>query len=246
MSAELHVQVCGGFGNRLRAMISAICWGEDLGRKVVIWWWQHDLACMCGFDKLLDLSGLPPWVEVHAGYLDPSVPECLQADEFVAAGYPSAMKSYGHFHSSDPQRWLGYLRMLRPIGPIAERIALLPPPDQLIGLHIRRGDNQRAAADSPLSAYVSEIWDHHRNARHFVIATDCPEAQYVLLCLLQDRCIFPARNINRYSEQGVYEAVVDFFSLARCRIILGSAHSSFTDMAAAYGSCELKIIRGRT
>lgn len=243
MSAELHVQVCGGFGNRVRAMISAICWGEDLGRRVTIWWWESDMACRCGVEKLLDLSDLPSWVSVRGGYLDPSVPVCLQSDEFIAAGYPSAIKSYGHFHTSDPERWLQYLRRLRPVASIAERVALLPPSEQLVGIHIRRGDNQRAAEDSPLSAYVNEIWDRYREAPAFVIATDCSQAQYVLLCLLQHRCLFPARNIDRYSELGVYEAVVDFFSLARCRVILGSAHSSFTDMAAAYGSSELKIIR---
>lgn len=204
------------------------------------------MACRCGFEKIIDFSGLPSWVTVRSGYLDASIPTCLQSDEFIAAGYPEAIKSYAHFHTSDPTRWIRYLRAIKPAASIAERLTFLPPPQELIGIHIRRGDNQRAAEDSPLSAYISEIWDHYREAPAFVIATDCSQARYVLLSLLQDRCIFPARNIHRYSEQGVYEATVDFFSLARSRVILGSAHSSFTDMAAAYGSCELKIIRGKS
>lgn len=243
MSAELHIQVCGGIGNRLRALVSAVCWGEDLGRKVVIWWWSKDLACFSPHEAIFDFSGLPAWVEVRNGCLDGQVPECLQPEEFIRAGYPSAFKSYGHFHTSDTPRWLRYLRAIRPVASIAERVNVLPPREELVGIHIRRGDNCRAAEDSPLSAYLMEIYDNYRAVKHFVVATDCPQSQFVLMCVFQDHCIFPARTIHRYSEQGVYEAVVDFFSLARCPVILGSAHSSFTDMAAAYGGCELKIIK---
>jgi hypothetical protein len=239
--SELHLQVCGGFGNRLRALISGICWAEDLGRTLHVWWWSLDRACPCAFDKLLEVSSLPSWVTIHSGYLEQAV-ECLQSDEFVKAGYPTHIKSYGHFHSSDPERWLKYLRFLKPVASIAERVAQIPR-QNAVGIHIRRGDNLKAAEESPLYRYIDEIWTHYRNASPFVIATDCPQAQYVLLCLLQDKCLFPARNMCRFSEQGIYEAVVDFFSLARCPVILGSAHSSFSDMAAAYGSSELKIIR---
>lgn len=237
----MYLQVCGGIGNRLRALVSGICWAEDLGRRLIVMWWQ-DNSCQCSFDKLFDPSGWPSWVEIRAGCLDGEVPVCLQSDEFVAAGYPLAFKSYGHFHSSDPQRWLRYLRALRPVASIQARVDSLPR-EGLLGIHIRRGDNYKAAEDSPISAYLYEIWKHYQGAGHYVIATDCSEAQFVFLRLFQWRCIFPAHNIHRYSEQGIYEAVVDFFSLARCPVILGSAHSSFTDMAAAYGGAELKIIR---
>lgn len=239
--SDFHVQVCGGFGNRVRAMISAICWAEDLSRKVTIWWWVHDKACPCAFDKLFEYASLPPWVKVEDGYLEDAI-ECLQSDEFIGAGYPSRVKSYGHFHSSDPERWLRHLRALQPAAAIRHRAEQIPR-QGVLGIHIRRGDNLRATEDSPLSAYLFTIWEKYRDYRAYIIATDCPQARYVLTSLFPERCFFPARVQHRFSEEGIIEAAVDFFSIARCPVILGSAHSSFTDMAAGYGGGTLTIIR---
>ncbi len=241
---ELHLQVCGGFGNRLRALVSGICWAEDLNRTLHIYWWQFDRACMAPMEKLLDLSSIPSWVQIHPGFLEQPI-ECLQPSEFIEAGYPSYIKSYGQFHNSDPERWLRHLRALRPSRLIAQRVALIPRLDTL-GIHIRRGDNLRATEESPLSAYIEEIWKHHRETKNFVVSTDCSEARHLFQLLFPERSMFPARVLFRYCEEGVYEGVVDFFSLAVCPTILGSAHSSFTDMAAAYGGADLKIIRVRS
>ena len=240
---ELHLQVCGGFGNRLRALVSGICWAEDLSRTLHLYWWNYDRACMCPIEKLLDLSSIPNWVKIHAGYLEQPI-ECLQPSEFIDAGYPTHIKSYGQFHTSDPERWLRHLRALRPSRLIAQRVAMIPRIHS-VGIHIRRGDNLRAAEESPLPAYIDELWRNHKETSNFIIATDCPEARYLFQILFPQKSIFPARVQFRYSEEGVYEGCVDFFSLAACPTILGSAHSSFTDMAAAYGGAQLKIIRGK-
>lgn len=239
--SDFHVQVCGGFGNRVRAMISAICWAEDLGRKVTIWWWVHDRACPCPFEKLFERSSLPSFVKVEDGFLEDAV-ECLQPHEFIEAGYPTHVKSYGHFHSSDPERWLRHLRALVPAKAIRERAEKIPK-EGVLGIHIRRGDNLRATEDSPLNAYLFEIWEKYRETRAYIVATDCPQARYILTSLFPDRCFFPARVQHRFSEEGIVEAAVDFFSLARCPVILGSMHSSFTDMAAAYGGATLTLVK---
>jgi hypothetical protein len=55
------------------------------------------------------------------------------------------------------------------------------------------------------------------------------------------KCVFAARLLERYTEEGMIEGAIDFFALARCQTLLGSYYSSFTEIAALYGDTKLVI-----
>ncbi len=243
--SELHLQVVAGLANRLRAMISGICFAEDLGIKCILHW-SADYACGSRFESLFDPMSLPDFVSVtHLPLIKPY--ECLSTEdmEHVTKVWdrqtPLLLKSYGHFHRSDMPRWIKYLRKLQPTEEINKEVeARLPPFDQsrFLGIHIRRGDNVKSIEASPLQAFLKRM---DENDSFFVVATDDAWIREQLKLRFPGRVWFPARTLERHSEEGMKEAVIDFFCLTRCSSILGSFYSSFSEIAALYGGCKLEF-----
>ena len=238
MSGEpIYLRVCAGLCNRLRALVSGICWAEDFGRPLVIYWFSGNIECPARFDVLFEKGSLPPWVTV----IDENGmggTRCLQPAEFTYTKMDSInIYSYGQFHTSDKERWLNHLRRLQPISFLKERITTTT---NSIGVHIRRGDNRRAREVSTTELFLEAM--KMDGAASFVVATDCEDTRRLLEETFPGRCTFPARTLNRTQEIGIQEAVIDFFSIAQCHKLLGSANSSFTECAAMYGNSELKII----
>ena len=243
--SEVHLQVLAGLANRLRAMISGICLAEDLGIKLVVHW-SIDHACAAKFESLFDPKTLPPFVTVtHLPLL--KAYSCLSTEDMDHVKKvwdrqkPLVLKSYGHFHRSDMPRWTRYLRALVPTEEIQKEVeARLPPFDQsrFVGVHIRRGDNVKSIEASPLSAFLKRM-DQEDSV--FVVATDDGLIREQLKARYPARVWFPARTLERYTEEGMKEAVIDFFCLTRCPRILGSVYSSFSEMAGLYGNSQLEF-----
>jgi hypothetical protein len=245
--SEVHLQVLAGFANRLRALVSGICLAEDYGIKLVVHW-SIDHACAARLETLLDPSTLPSFVTfTHLPLL--KAYSCLSADDMAHVKKawdrqkPLVLKSYGHFHTTDRERWNRHFRALKPTQEILEAVeARLPPfdPSRFLGVHIRRGDNVKSIEQSPLSAFYSFL---DKDDSFLVVATDDEGVRGEMKQRYNGRTWFPARLLERHTEEGMKEAAIDFFCLARCPKILGSVYSSFTDLAALYGSCELVLAR---
>ena len=88
-----------------------------------------------------------------------------------------------------------------------------------------------------MSAFCARL--SFEKATTFLVATDEENVRETLRILFPGRCLFPSRVLNRNTEEGMIEAAIDFFSLARCSRIVGSVGSSFSDYAAEYGGSEL-------
>jgi len=239
MSGEpIYLQVCAGLCNRLRALVSGICWAEDFGRPLIIYWFSGNIDCPARFDVLFDKDSLPSWVTVKDENLIGGK-KCFQPVDFrYTKTDPIKIYSHGHFHDSDKERWLTHLRRFQPISFLKERIVFST---NSIAVHIRRGDNKKAREVSTTELFLEAM---KRETLAFVVATDCEETRRLLEETFPGRCTFPARTLTRTLEVGIQEAVVDFFSITQCSKLLGSANSSFTDCAAMYGNSELKIIMG--
>ena len=243
--SELHLQVLAGLANRIRAMISGICLAEDLGIKCIVHW-SIDHACGAPFESLFNPASLPDFVSVtHLPLL--KAYQCLSIDdmEHVKKVWdrqkPLVLKSYGHFHRSDMPRWTRYLRKLQPTEEIYKGVeARLPPFDQsrFLGVHIRRGDNLKSIEASPLQAFLKRM---DEDDSFFVVATDDLWIREALKQRYTGRVWFPAKTLERHTEEGMKEAVIDFFCLTRCPSILGSFYSSFSEIAALYGGSKLEM-----
>ena len=72
----------------------------------------------------------------------------------------------------------------------------------------------------------------------FFLATDCEETEQQMKRLFGERLITRARETSRGSHQGMRDAVVDLFLLARTKNILGSYYSTFSETAASIGGIQ--------
>lgn len=253
----MEIHPCAGLANRLRAIASAMCAAQDLSRALVIVWKQEPGICTGTFKNLFDTDALPSWVYLNDGeYVQSNFKQhqCLSpADWKRIAGWTQDprmhlnLKSHGKFYDSDEPRWLGNLRSLK-VHPSIERnvnITLgrtLSQFSKIVGVHVRRTDNQKSIAESPLWAFQREM-DAYGPDTAFLVASDDPVERELLIQRYPGRCVVLAGILTRATTIGLINAATDWYALSRCSEILGSYNSSFSEMASAYGDVPLKIVR---
>jgi hypothetical protein len=242
----LHVQVCAGFANRVRALVSAICLAEDLQIPLVLHWFPMSPECACRFSAVLDAESLPKTCKV--------VPEDLyQAIEVQSSDTWDLLyrrwdqksdlylKSYGKFYAN--AKWEAHLRALKPTRLVKEflqRRCNDVPWEKAIGVHIRRGDNKKSIEGSPLENFLQKMRENKE--AFYVVATDDTKVKEQIISEFGDRCIFPAVTLSRKTEEGMMNGVADFFALAKCVEVWGSYWSSFSEIASVYGNIGLTIV----
>jgi hypothetical protein len=174
---------------------------------------------------------------------DPSLPGPLHPSEFhiEAMRHVVITTSYAWYARSQPT-FLRILRSLRPEPAI--RAAVDEFFDQLglerdvVGVHVRRTDNANAIKYSPLSAYVRAMRDFEPRETVFVLLSDDASVAGDLAALLPECRIvepgFPGP-LGRDTLGGMRRAAAEFFTLARCPVVVHSAHSAFSSMAVLFG-----------
>ena len=242
----LHLQVCAGFANRVRALVSGICLAEDLQVPLIVHWFPMSPECACRFQTVLDPESLPKTVKIvpEDTYMSKEVVSRDGWDSYYSSWDAKSdiyIKSYGIFYTNS--RWNDHLRNLRPsrlVKEFLERRCLSVPWEKAIGVHIRRGDNKKSIEGSPLSAFLKKI-EKESNAM-FIVCTDDIVTKEKIMVAFGDRCVFPAIVLSRKTEEGMIQGVADFFALTKCTQIWGSVHSSFTEIAARYGNLHFDLI----
>lgn len=239
---SLTLEVVAGMANRIRSLISGICLAEDLDLNLHVIWSANDPACMIPFQELFSTTSLPRWVRVDMGPREGTSVEILSPEDLeiylATSSRPLQIRSYGHFYQKDPARWLKHLRALRPAEPFPETRFLDP-----IGVHIRRGDHKKAKTFSPIDAFLTVMRDMPEDT-YFVVATDSlPEKERLLKEFGAARLWFPATSLSRMTRLGMKSALADFVALSKCKKILGSFDSSFSQIAALYGDVPLEVVK---
>lgn len=110
-----------------------------------------------------------------------------------------------------------------------------------IGIHIRRSDNKLSIEKSPLNLFIDKLnyeIEKDRNA-NFFLATDDLSSENELVKVFGDKIISYKKELNRNSEKGIKDAVVDLFCLSRTKFIYGSYWSSYSEIASRIGNIEL-------
>ncbi len=256
-AAPLLIQPCAGLANRLRALASAMCVAEDLGRPLEIVWTEDPGIFQAPFQRLFDVASLPPGVSLNTTWrltpprmlpkmcLSPADWDMIAAEAARKPQEPLFLKSYGHFYQKDPTRWLHHLQSLKPHPVIAARATALlsrAMGKPLVGVHIRRTDNQRSIQESPTLAFVARMRDLTPDTM-FYIASDDDRERARMAGEFPGRVLMGARALNRSSVEGGEDALLDFLALGACEFLYGSAGSSFSEIAAAYGEKALYVIR---
>lgn len=115
-----------------------------------------------------------------------------------------------------------------------------------IGIHIRRTDNAKSIASSPLEAFTKAIDKEvaENPDTSIFLATDDEPTRRELLTRYGNRVLTSAHPATRANAEGVRNGLVDMFTLAATKRIYGSIGSSFSVMASSIGGIEAEMVNG--
>ena len=242
----LHLQVCAGFANRLRSLVSGICFAEAHGLSLVIHWFPRSPECASRFSSLIDPESLPKTVKIvpedlYMAHEVLSQEECMRAYRAWDKTSDLHWKSYSIFYYDET--WESQLREIKPsrlVKDFLNRRCSQVDWSKAIGVHIRRTDNKKSIENSPLESFFKKM--EHDETLSFVVATDDQKVREELISKFGNRCLFPALVLSRKTEEGMVQGVADFFALTKCVELWGSYASSFSEIASRYGSIQLTIV----
>jgi hypothetical protein len=246
-----------GLCNRMRSLDSAMALADATGHELhVIWDLNRELNC-----RLEDLFELPAaikslrqprsgrfgrrcrWLyytatcQIHLGQ--------KRIVRWVQEGRD--FRSLRDYRTVSMATWEEFFprakpfRAFRPIAALQQTVERYCSEGNVIGVHIRRTDNRASIDKSPTTCFLELMQrevDADRSVKFFV-ATDSPEEESRLKQRFGGRIITHAKaTLDRDDPRGIQDAVVDLYSLANCRKLIGSHWSSFTDVAAQIRGIE--------
>ena len=126
---------------------------------------------------------------------------------------------------------------------LQHRLTELSVPSGAVGVHVRRTDHAEIIKDSSLEKYDNAIATEIRinPSISFFLATDDYEVKAYYKQKLGPKLITQNFELSRASIDGVENAIVDIYSLARCTKLICNSKSSFAVTAQKIGSTK-KII----
>lgn len=116
--------------------------------------------------------------------------------------------------------------------------------NDVIGIHIRRTDNMASIAtstDEKFFARMDKELIENPQVRFF-LATDSNTVKDAYQKRYGDAIITNRFDLSRDTLEGMENAVIDLWCLARCKYILGSAASTYSTCAASINNRKIEII----
>ncbi|MCH5234818.1 MAG: hypothetical protein J1E16_05950 [Muribaculaceae bacterium] len=114
-----------------------------------------------------------------------------------------------------------------------------------ISIQIRRTDNIESIRHSPLHSFEKTINSQIKkncNVSCF-LATDDTQTKAYLLSKFPQNIIINPREARRDTKEGMIDAAAEMLIMSECKVIYGSFWSSFSEIAAFYGSKKLVVIK---
>ena len=266
MKPRLTIVPLGGLCNRIRVVLSAIHLAPTLPIPIVIEWGK-DKDCFASFEDLfLPVTGENysfcnrTWYNHHNTRYNLKLPGLLR--RFL---YHRQHDSFHpHYHGTlhdfvDKHRRvyistgfalgdypLDMVNLLRPRPELAEEIDKLVSQfsSTTIGVHIRRTDHKEAIAYSSNEAFIRAMQREIEidTSVKFYLATDDEDLKSALVKRFAGRIITQRTNCRRDTLQGIKEAVIDLYTLAETKKILGSFYSSFSGTASEFKNIPLEVV----
>lgn len=257
----------GGLCNRMRAMASGVFISRKLGCDINFVW-KKDNNCFADFSDLFEPVSLEGVKIMPSGlfdfYLNPNrkknlyIPGLLRKTIFdscitgdferkdekifsrISGEKVCIMSGYSlskHFPLND---------IFVPVSDIKESINRLKQrfKSNIVGIHIRRGDNIHSIERNSINDYFSYINEEIKTNHDvsFYLATDSQNIKNELIKSFGEKIIYNDVKLERTSVNGMKDAVIDLWCLASTKKIIGSYYSSFSDIAAEMGKIELRIL----
>ena len=271
----IYLQPHSGLANRIRVIVSALSFAEQVNQDLIIYWSKDSgLNCdffqlYCIHNKL-DVRSLDAKVRIldrvkNKGILKfifykfYKIDFSLFDDDFRKFVWNSNtdyidmslipkkatnyyIKACNEF-SFNPA-YLKYFTPVKNVQDIIDKV-ILGFPAKIIGVHIRRTDNDTSIEESPLKLFIEKIKSDLAidSDVHYFLATDDSVVETDLLELFPSRILRSQKVFTRDSKEGIIGAMVDMYCLAATKKIYGSYWSSFSSLAARIGNIPLMIIK---
>lgn len=133
-----------------------------------------------------------------------------------------------------------WLQSLRPHPTILKRVQAYGVQGRL-GVHVRHGDNSWAQKHAPLHLFFTHMdrW----SGPGFFLATDSPRVVEIMRNRYKDVVTQAKRPVKHpRGPVAIEDALVDILLLSKTARVIGSCHSSFSQVAAAWGRVPLDVI----
>lgn len=113
-----------------------------------------------------------------------------------------------------------------------------------IGIHIRRTDHAIAIQKSPTTLFIKRMEEEieRDETTRFFLATDSEEEKKTIQEAFGERIITSPRKADRNSVSGMQDAVVELYTLAATRHIIGCAGSTYAKTAAEIGDVGYEVL----
>ena len=222
------LEVEGGLANRLRSLVSGICYAEDLQKNLIVIW-PYNINCAILGEECINIASIPSFVSFTTKNIvaQDLFKKCKIQEDLDDK--PLIITSCYHFYKRDPNRWLNHLRAIQ--------FYIQPTINEpTIGFHYRATDNKHAMEMSPLKLFIDTA---AIITGKLYFSSDDNTAKTIFK---EKAAIMTTGVLNRYSKDGIMTAIQDFVNLSKCIKIYGSHYSSFNEMAALYGNVELIIL----
>lgn len=231
----LMVQVGGGLGNRLRAMLSAFGMAGQTNRELVVFW-NPKSTCKARFTDLFSEATAERFNviarEPHNRECDLIVRGPYCTERMARLPIPRVLMRTNKIigdHSVIP--WSQLFEQFKLNDYIAEQTAR--PMDEYFGVHVRGGDNAHTNT-VPLQDYFDEL---DNRGRKLFLATDEPDVELAFKDRYGSKVLtFKKRTLARNRRQGIQDAFIDMLLLSKCMRIYGLPWSSFGRIAGWIGS----------
>lgn len=266
------VEPAGGLANRLRAMDSAIAFASLTKRNLIVIW-EMNSDCNCKFSDLFIVpQGFFHLFEIKPGLLTRILMRFAKYFFSCYPNYYIDQKRIGEWKKQLGSAFRGisefldslhnynnvfirtshrfyYSSTYHPFSGIIlkdsiEKIVRNYRNQNMIGVHIRRTDNQKSILCSPIEIFIEHIKKEIEkdNDVKFYLATDDAKSETILKQTFPNRIVtYPKKSLDRNDPRAIKDAAVDLFCLANCRKLIGSYWSSFSDVAAEINGIEKTI-----
>ncbi len=252
----------GGLSGRLRCIINAIFLSEKTNRKIILYW-EKNSACNSSFINLFDETFEEISKENLRGILKKNnfqilkdIKKVKKNKKFIIIGDIGLLGENQKFKISDNQkkdilRILKRIKIIKSIKKEAENFIKKNFSEEVIGIHIRKGDFKfiknnvgHVSSDEKFIEEIKKEAELNKKVKFF-LATEEKETEEKFKKIFGSKLfVYPKKTTFREQEGSVKEALIELLILSRCKKILGSFGSTFTEFAWLFGECnpEIKII----
>ena len=224
----------GGLCNRLRVILSA----AETNRNFRVCWAKNK-DCGAWWEELFEPLALPNVEMVHC-------PRTLMPSKWNLRLNRIWKRAIFTEYEIQPYDGVKAMKGIRPTKEIMDRVEQISAAfdEHTIGLHVRRTDHHISSAVSTDEAVMETLTTEiAQNPKvKFYLTSDDENFKRALKDKWPDHILTQECHGTRATLEGMKEAVIDLWTLARTTRILGSYWSSYSDTASEIGDIPITII----